>query len=84
MLLLCLGQAFNMEQTVFALDTVKDTQSTVIAMKAASVALKSENKKINISEIEDMQDDLQDMLEDMNEITETLGRSYCTPEGCGT
>ena len=25
---------------------------------------------------------MQDMFEDMNEISETLGRSYNTPEGC--
>ena len=76
------GQSFNMEQTIFALDTIKDTQTTVLAMKTAAVTLKAENKKINISEIEDMQDDLQDMFEDMNEISESLGRSYNTPEGC--
>ena len=55
-----------------------DTQTTVEAMKVAAITLKAENKKVNISEIEDLQDDMQDMLEDMNEITESLGRSYCT------
>lgn len=48
-----------MEQTLFALDTIKDTQITVQATKAALVTLKTENKKLNIGEIEDMQDDLQ-------------------------
>lgn len=47
-----------MEQTSFAIDSVKDTQTTVAAMTAASKQLKVEHKKINISEIEDMQDDL--------------------------
>jgi len=42
----------------------------VAAMKAASVQLKHENKKLNINEIEDMQDELTDMLEDMDEISE--------------
>jgi charged multivesicular body protein 5 len=52
------GQAFNVEQTAFAIDTVKDTQTTVAAMKAAAKVLKVEQKKIKISDVEDMQDDL--------------------------
>jgi charged multivesicular body protein 5 len=52
------GQAFNVEQTSFAIDSVKDTQTTVFAMKAAAKTLKAEQKKIKLSEIEDMQDDL--------------------------
>jgi charged multivesicular body protein 5 len=46
------GQAFNVEQTSFAIDSVKDTQTTIAAMKAASVTLKSEAKKIKIDDIE--------------------------------
>jgi charged multivesicular body protein 5 len=76
------SQSFNVERTVFAIDTVKDTQTQVAAMKAASVVLKAENKKINISEIEDMHDDLADMLEDMEEVTEAMSRSYGIPDGC--
>jgi charged multivesicular body protein 5 len=53
------GQAFNIDQTNFAIETVKSTQVTVAAMKEASKLLKVENKKLNISEIEDMQDDLE-------------------------
>jgi Snf7 len=48
----------SVEQTSFAIDSVKDTQTTVQAMQAASKQLKVEHKKINISEIEDMHDDL--------------------------
>lgn len=53
------AQAFNIDQTAFAIDTVKDTHTTVAAMKAATVTLKQENKKVNLGEIEDMQDDLE-------------------------
>ena len=52
------AQAFNIDQTAFAIETVKSTQTTISAMKAASKTLKVEQKKINLSEIEDMQDDL--------------------------
>ena len=75
------GQAFNIEQTSFAIDSAKDIQTSVFAMQAAAVTLKAEHKKLDIGKIEDMQDDLQDLFEDMNEITETMGRSYGTPEG---
>merc|ERR1711998_213239 len=45
------NQAFNMEQTVFTLETIKNTQTTVATMKQAAEQLKVENKKINIDEI---------------------------------
>jgi len=58
------GQAFNVEQTSFAIDSVKDTLTTVEAMKGASKTLKSEVKKVNIDNIEDLQDDLAEMMEE--------------------
>jgi charged multivesicular body protein 5 len=70
------GQAFNVEQTAFAIDSVKDTQTTVAAMKAASGTLKQEFGNINLDDIEDTQDDLAEMMEDMNEVQDILGRSY--------
>ena len=74
------GQAFNIEQTSFAIDSIKDTQTTVAAMKAAATTLKAETKKLNIDQIEDTQDDLQDMMEDMNEINDMMGRAYGMPD----
>lgn len=74
------NQAFNIEQTSFAIETVKDTQKTLEAMKSATVTLKTEHEKINIDEIEDMQDDLADLLEDQEEMNEIISRSYATPE----
>mmetsp|Transcript_11570 Transcript_11570/g.36774 ORF Transcript_11570/g.36774 Transcript_11570/m.36774 type:complete len:181 (-) Transcript_11570:40-582(-) len=70
------GQAFNIEQTNFTIDSVKDTITTVDAMKAASKTLKTEFKKVNIDKIDDLQDELADMMEDMNEVQDVLGRSY--------
>ena len=57
------GQAFNVEQTSFAIESVKDTLETVQAMKTASKTLKKEVKKVDLSQIEDLQDDLADMME---------------------
>ena len=47
-----------MEQTSFAMESVRDTQTMVAAMQTAAKQLKVEHKKININQIEDMQDDL--------------------------
>jgi len=74
------NQSFNMEQTNYSLQTMKDTQATVTAMKGGLKQMKKEMKKINISEVEDLQDDMEDMLEEADEIQEVMGRSYGMPE----
>lgn len=53
------NQQFNLDQTNFAISTVKDTQTTIAAMSAAAKTLKKEQKKIKLSEIEDMQDEME-------------------------
>ena len=74
------NQSFNMEQTNYATQSLKDTQATVNAMKVGVTQMKKEFKKVNIDKIEDLQDDLADMLEEANEVQEVLGRSYGVPE----
>lgn len=73
-------QAFNMEQTNYATQTLKDTQTTVIAMKEGVKQMQKEFKNINIDQIEDMHDDLADMLDEANEVQEAMGRSYGMPD----
>ncbi|EEY61243.1 charged multivesicular body protein 5, putative [Phytophthora infestans T30-4] len=68
------AQSFNIDQAVFAIDTSRDTISTVAAMKSAAVQLKAETQKVDISELE--ADDMADLMEDMDEIQEIIGRSY--------
>ena len=46
------NQSFNMEQTNFATQSLKDTKDTVNAMKAGAKEMKKEFKKINIEEVE--------------------------------
>ena len=48
---------------MFALETVKDSHTTIAVMQAASRQLKTEHKKIDVDKIEDMNDDLADMFE---------------------
>ena len=42
-------------QANFTIQTLKDTQSTVTAMKAGVKEMKKEYKKVNIDKIEDLQ-----------------------------
>lgn len=74
------NQSFNMEQANFATQTLKDTKTTVDAMKLGVKQMKKEYKKVNIDEIEDLQDDMEDMLDQANEVQEALGRQYGMPE----
>ena len=45
-------QSFNMEQTNYTIQSLKDTQTTVSAMKTGLNQIKKEHKKINIDQIE--------------------------------
>merc|ERR1711990_836106 len=74
------NQAFNMEQTNYATQSLKDTKTTVNAMKLGVKEMKKEFKNVNIDQIEDLQDDLGDMLEEANEVQEVMGRAYGMPE----
>ncbi|XP_067123335.1 charged multivesicular body protein 5 [Centruroides vittatus] len=73
-------QSFNMEQANYATQMLKDTKTTVDAMKLGVKEMKREYKKVNIDDIENLQDDLEDMLDQANEVQEALGRSYGMPE----
>eukprot|EP01136_Pigoraptor_vietnamica_P039079 Opistho-1_new@109255 len=69
-------QSFNMEQANFATQTLKDTVTTVDAMKTGVKEMKKQFKNINIDKVEDIQDEMEDMLDQANEIQESLSRSY--------
>ncbi|XP_011182390.1 charged multivesicular body protein 5 [Zeugodacus cucurbitae] len=74
------NQSFNMEQANYAAQSLKDTQATVAAMKDGVKQMQKEFKKVNIDQIEDIQDDMADMLEQADEVQEALGRTYGMPE----
>eukprot|EP01135_Chromosphaera_perkinsii_P010230 Nk52_evm3s2062 gene=Nk52_evmTU3s2062 len=73
-------QSFNMEQANFTTQTLKDTAVTVDAMRAGMREMKTANKKLNVDQIDDLQDELADMMEDANIIQESLGRTYGLPD----
>ncbi|KAM9984269.1 hypothetical protein ACTFIZ_003956 [Dictyostelium cf. discoideum] len=72
--------SFNMEQTKFATESMRDTITTVSAMKQGAKDMKSQLKHIKIEDVDDMQDEMQDLLDYNNEIQESLGRAYQTPD----
>jgi len=73
-------QTFNIDQTKFSLETVKDTHVMVDAMKSASKELKTAYKGIDVDKIADLQDDMSDLMEQNNEIQEMMGQAYGVPE----
>jgi charged multivesicular body protein 5 len=74
------NQSFNLEQQNFAIQSLKDTKTTVDAMKVGVKDFKQAYRHVNIDHIENMQDDLEDLMEQTNEIQEVMGRSYGMPE----
>lgn len=73
-------QSFNLEQQNFAIQTCKDTKTTVDAMKVGVKDFRKAYKNVNIDQIENMQDELEDLMEQANEVQEVMGRSYGMPE----
>lgn len=76
------NQQFNMEQTSFALESVKDSVATVQAMKAAGTELKRamKDKNLDLGAIEDLQDDMADLMDSHAEIQEALGQTFGLPD----
>lgn len=75
-----MNQSFNIEQQNFAIQQIKDTKTTVDAMKVGTKEFKKAYKHVNIDDIENLQDELEDLTEQSNEIQEIMGRSYGCPE----
>ncbi|KAL6998590.1 Charged multivesicular body protein 5 [Sarracenia purpurea var. burkii] len=65
-----------MEQANYAVQSLKDTQSTVSAMKTGVNQMQKEFKNIKIDDIEDIQDEMADMLEQAYEVQAAWGRSF--------
>jgi charged multivesicular body protein 5 len=76
-----MNQSFNMEQTNFATQTMRDTVVQVDVMRTASKEMKKTIKVMNIDKVEDLRDDMEDLMMESNEIQEVLSRSYGLPDG---
>ena len=73
-------QSWNMEQAGMMQDNLKNTMTTVDAMKTTSKELRKQYGKIDLDRIERMQDEMADLMEMGNEIQESISRSYDVPE----
>lgn len=74
------NQSFNIEQQNMAIQSMKDTKTTVQAMQMGLKEMKKEYKKVDINKIENLQDDLADILEQANEVQDAMSRTYGMPE----
>ncbi|PGH07393.1 hypothetical protein AJ79_06295 [Helicocarpus griseus UAMH5409] len=73
-------QSWNMEQAGMMQDNLKNVMTTVDAMKTTTKTLKKQYGKVDIDQIERMQDEMQDLMEIGNEIQESISRAYDVPE----
>jgi len=74
------SQQFNLDQVAFTAESVKDTVTTVQALKTAKKDLSKQMKakEFDIDKIDKLQDEMADLMDRQNEIQETLGQSYNT------
>lgn len=73
-------QSWNMEQAGMMQDNLKNTMTTVDAMKTTTKSLKKQYGKIDVDQIERMQDEMADLMDVGNEIQESISRAYDVPE----
>lgn len=74
------SQSWNMEQAGMMQDNLKNTMTTVDAMKTTTKELKKQYGKVNIDKIDKMQDEMADLMDVGNDIQESISRSYDVPE----
>ena len=75
-----MSQSWNMEQAGMMQDNLRNTMTTVDAMKTTTKELKKQYGKVDIDKIERMQDEMADLMEVGNDIQESISRSYDVPE----
>ncbi|PGG99971.1 hypothetical protein AJ80_09257 [Polytolypa hystricis UAMH7299] len=73
-------QSWNMEQASMMQDNLKNVMTTVDAMKTTTKTLKKQYGKVDVDQIERMQDEMQDLMDVGNEIQESISRGYDVPE----
>lgn len=75
-----MSQSWNMEQASMMQDNLRNTMTTVDAMKTTTKALKKQYGKVDIDKIDKLQDEMADLMDIGNEIQESISRSYDVPE----
>ena len=75
-----MSQSWNMEQAGMMQDNLRNTMTTVDAMKTTTKELKKQYGKVDIDKIDKLQDEMADLMDIGNEIQESISRSYDLPE----
>ena len=75
-----MSQSWNMEQASMMRDNLRNTMTTVDAMKTTTKELKKQYGKVDIDKIDKLQDEMADLMDIGNEIQESISRSYDLPE----
>ncbi|KAF2423107.1 charged multivesicular body protein-like protein 5 [Tothia fuscella] len=73
-------QSWNMEQAGMMQDNLKNTMTTVDAMKTTTKELRKQYGKVNIDKIDQLQDEMADLMDMGNDIQDAISRSYDVPE----
>lgn len=74
------SQSYNLEQAQLMQDNLTGVMATVDALKTTNKELKKQYGKVDLDQIERLQDDMADLMDVGNEIQETLSRGYDVPE----
>lgn len=75
-----MSQSWNMEQAGMMQDNLRNTMTTVDAMKTTTKELKKQYGKVDIDKIDRLQDEMADLMDIGNDIQESISRSYDVPE----
>lgn len=76
-----MGQQFNVDQAAFSIESAKATVTTVAALKQSNQELKRTiQKDLDIDAVDDLADDMAELMDDFNQINESLGRNFATPD----
>jgi charged multivesicular body protein 5 len=73
------SQSWNMEQAGMMQDNLKNTMTTIDAMKTTTKELRKQYGKVNIDKIEKLQDEMADLMDMGNDIQDAISRSYDVP-----
>jgi charged multivesicular body protein 5 len=74
------AQSWNMEQAGMMQDNLKNTMTTIDAMKTTTKELRKQYGKVNIDKIDKLQDEMADLMDMGNDIQDAISRSYDVPE----
>jgi len=71
-----MGTAFTVTQASFAMESAKDAQDTIDALRAGTEQLRATNRQIRISDIDRVHDELADLMDMTDEISQAMSGGF--------